>query len=105
MNGYTMQAKGCRKKLQELPAGPTREELESKAHIYELLAGLSEKEKEILFDSGAYNDICQGFLLLALDQAGASTEAKESAQEALKVIFDSTGAAEARARYAAGPRG
>ena len=97
LNGYQMQADSYKAFLEKNPDTPqaTRQEMESKIKIFSFLATLDKQERLYLFDSGIYNDVCRGFLQMAIDQTETDAEAGERITNALHFLFDTTSAAKA----------
>ena len=99
MIGYKIAAAALRKTAAEEP-GANAQDLEAKARLYDILGGLTEKETAFLFDSGAFNDIVQGYVLMMLDKwPEAEQEVKEAAADELRALFDEVNAEQAREYY------
>ena len=101
MNGYQLQADSYKSYLQQNPDAPAavREDLASKIRIYSFLATLDKGERMELFNSSAFNDVCKGYLAMALDNIGADAETRNKALTELGYLFDEKTAAEAERYY------
>lgn len=100
MNGYQITAANCRQAALKAKTETEREALETKARMYDIVGNLSDKEQAILFDSGAFNDIVQGYVRLLFDSwEEAEEEIKEAAAADLAGLFDTVTAAQAREHY------
>lgn len=54
-----------------------------------------QEEKYEIFDSGMFNGICKGYLLMALDDADVDPATRAKAVSALREAFEFTGSEEA----------
>lgn len=94
LNGYQMQADSYKAYLEKNPDAPAEivQEMQSKIKIFSFLATLDKRERLLLFDSGMFNDVCRGFLQMAIDQTETDAETGKRIIDALHFIFDTTSA-------------
>ena len=98
MNGYQIHADNYRAYLEKHPdiTEDERQHTQSKIKALEILAGLKEQDIYNLFNSGAFNEICTGYLLMTLDNIHTDRATREQAAAELKGLFDTTGAEQAK---------
>lgn len=63
------------------------------------LFSMSKEERDVIFDTGFFNEICQGYLMLTLQALGKSEKEIDEAQSKLNEMFDFNTAKEARSAY------
>lgn len=68
MNGYELHANAYRKILQENDSlsEDVKASIEREIKILDIMANLSEQERMMLFDTGAYNDVLKGYCRKAM---------------------------------------
>lgn len=76
-----------------------RKTLKSHIKIFDFLATCEDWERLMLFDSSAFNDIVEGYVLLCGDKLGYSQKQKSELTTTLRGLFDSTDSSNAFARY------
>lgn len=76
MNGYELHANSYREYLEKNPDLPqeNREHIESKIKTLDIMASLSEQERMMLFDTGAYNDVLKGYCRKAMQNCDIDHE-------------------------------
>lgn len=86
MNGYQLMANSYKQLLaREETAPEERKDLESHIKVFEFLASLTDAEKRIIFDSGAFNDVLKGYVSKAVDNI--TRDGNEPDSEDLKGII------------------
>lgn len=101
MNGYEMTANTYRRLLEKETDHAAITDMQSKLKVYSFLAELTEKEILEIFNSGAFNDVCKGYMLAALDHIGIDHDTQKKAVYAIGAEFDSMNAKQAEAYYMA----
>lgn len=96
MNGYETLAQEYEEYLKTGIPEETKEDLRRKISALRTVAGKDEKETAALFDTGAFNQICMGYLKKALDNCGIREEQKAGIMSELHWLFDTMSAAEAQ---------
>lgn len=97
MNGYQLLANTYRRQLDAQQTAAERAAIQDKITAFSFLADATEGQRLALFDSGAFNDVCKGFLLMTLNIIGESAEGQERALNVLTGLLDEQ-TAEAAAR-------
>lgn len=98
MNGYQMHADSYKKLLENTEtAQEVQEDIKKKIKAFEIMANTDRQTQCELFNSGAFNDVCKGYLLSALDRCGID---HDTAQKIMSTVnFEEFDAAEAEAYY------
>ena len=100
MNGYQMTADAYKATIaREKPTGEVLEDMRRKIAALEFLAGADEATIYELFNSAAFNDICRGYLLFALDRIGTDHDSRQKILYAMGTAFDTMTADEAESYY------
>ena len=99
MNGYEIMAESYRDYLKEHPGTPEAEAVQDKIKAYSYLAGASDRERLELFNSSAFNNVCKGYFLKAMDNRGIDQETRRNLLKEISVLFDEMTAAEAELYY------
>lgn len=74
-------------------------DIQKQANLLMKCAFMSEQEKNRIIDTGAFNEIIAGYLVLALQDAGRSRSDIKEAVRALHQVFDDASAEQARRAY------
>lgn len=101
MNGYQLQADSYRQYLEQTPTAPeaVKADLENKIKIYSFLATLDKRDRLEIFNSTAFNDVCKGYIAMALDNIGADAETRQAVLNELSYLFDTVSAEQAERYY------
>ena len=101
MNGYQLQAESYQRYLEQNPTAPeaVKADIASKVKIYSFLATLDKKERLEIFNSTAFNEVCKGYLAMALDNIGADADTRQAALNELHYLFDTVSAEQAERYY------
>jgi hypothetical protein len=101
MNGYQLHADSYKKLLENSASldNEGREAIKKKIKALEIMANTDRQTQYELFNSGAFNDVCKGYLLMALDRAGTDSETTSGVLSALHSLFDEIGAEQAAGYY------
>lgn len=99
MNGYELTANTYRRLLETETDHAAIADMQSKLKVYSFLAELSDRERLELFNSSAFNDVCKGYLMAALDSIGIDHDTQQKAVYAMAAQFDSMNAKQAEQYY------
>ena len=99
MNGYELTANSYRKLLENETDHEAIKDLQSKLKVYSFLSDISQSERLEIFNSGAFNDVCKGYMLAALDRIGVDPETRKQAVYAMGAEFENMTAEEAQGYY------
>lgn len=101
MNGYQLLADNYRKLLNNSAntAQDAQEAIKRKIKALDIMANLDRQTQFELFNSGGFNGVCRGFLLMAMDNAGADHDTASRILSALDGLFETTGAEQAETYY------
>ena len=99
MNGYQLLANAYRQQLDAQQTAEERAAIQDKITAFSFLAEATERQRLTLFDSGAFNDVCRGFLLIALNNIRLDAKRQERALDALNEALEGTTAEAAAAYY------
>lgn len=100
MNSYQMIANTYKNILKrDNPTGAAKEEIERKITAHEILANTDRQTQFELFNSSAFNDICKGYFLMALYNAGIDDETRREIMQEMKWLLDSVTAEQADRYY------
>lgn len=96
MNGYELHANAYRKILREDDSlsEEVKASIEREIKILDIMANLSEQERMMLFDTGAYNDIVKEYCRKAMEMHNMSYEDIQAVLGNIKYLFDSIKATE-----------
>lgn len=98
MNEYTLQADFYERCMKQHPETnkETKENIQRKIKIFSMMAELNEKEKNEIFNSGAYNDVCRGYFRKAMENCKIDREIINAVLAEFKWLLDTVGAGEIR---------
>lgn len=99
MNGYELTANTYRRLLETETDHAAIADMQSKLKVYSFLAEITEQERLELFNSSAFNDVCKGYMLAALDSIGIDHDTQQKAVYAMAAQFDSMSAEQAEKYY------
>lgn len=96
MNGYTLHAESYKRYLETHPDMPqeNREHIESEIKTLEIMATLTEQERMMLFDTGAYNDVLKGYCRRAMANCDIPKDKQQEVIEEIKYLLDTIKASE-----------
>ena len=97
MNGYELHANAYRDVLKR--EGDTLQQevkasIEKEIKVLDIMAKLDEKERKMIFDTGAYNDIVKEYCRKAMEMHNMSYEDIQAVLGNIKYLFDSINATE-----------
>lgn len=97
MDGYELQAASYEQYLNTHPVEPEiKEELERKIKALRLFIGTTESERDEMFNSGAFNDICRGYFKKAMKNCNIPDKTISAVLEEFKWLLDTISATDAR---------
>jgi hypothetical protein len=100
VNGYQLHADSYKKLLENTEtAQEVQEDIKKKIRAFEIMANTDRQTQFELFNTGGFNDICKGFLLMAADKAQADKETASRILSALTGLFDEMSAEQAEQYY------
>ena len=100
MNGYQMTANAYKRDMARRGlTGEARADVERTIAALEFMANSEQKTHFALFDTTAFNDVCRGYILMALDNYGAEEDTRNGVMQELKWLFDSVTAEQAERYY------
>ena len=100
MNGYKVLADSHRKAAAETKSETERRQMEEQAKVLDIVGDLTDRERGLLFDTGAFNDIVQGYVRMMFDSwDAAEDDIKEDAADDLRKLFDTVKAKDAAAYF------
>ena len=101
MNGYQLHADSYKKLLENSASldNEGKEAIKKKIKALEIMANTDRQTQYELFNSGAFNDVCKGYLLAAMDRAGTDSETTGRIMQTLHGLFDEMGAEQAAGYY------
>ena len=101
MNSYQMTAEAYKEAVEREPerfTGEALTDIRNKIAAFEFLGSVDKDTRLEVFNSGVFNDVCRGFLLMTLDRIGADEDTRKEAAEEIGRCFDEVTASEAE-RY------
>ena len=100
MNGYQMTADSYKEIIaRENPTGEVLEDMRRKICALEFLANADNETIYELFNSAAFNDICRGYLLFALDRIDIDHDTRQKILYSMGAAFDTMTADRAERYY------
>lgn len=98
MNGYELLAQSYEAILQREPDMETesKEDLKRKIANFRFVAEKTEEDINDLFATGAFNDICKGYVKKAMGNCGLEEETCAAVMEELRHLLDTMTAQDAR---------
>lgn len=98
MDGYELEAQSYEKYLEQHPeqSALVREDIERKIKTLRLFVGTTNEDKDEMFNSGAFNEICKGYFRMSLENCKLSKETIDSVMNEFKWLLDTKSAGEAR---------
>lgn len=85
MNGYKLMADSYRKLAER---NGSSEEIERNIKIYDFLSTLDKQDINILFDSGAFNDITKCYCKVAMDNCGIDREIAKNVLNNISELYN-----------------
>lgn len=100
MNGYKLHADSYRRYLTDNPDTDSEAAaaITDKIKALDVMSELTRGQRMELFNTGGFNNICRGYLQIALDEAGVDDHTRGAVSAALDRLFDGVGAAQAEQR-------
>lgn len=100
MNGYKILAETHRRAAEAAGSETERKAQEEQAKVLDIVGDLTDREKGLLFDTGAFNEIVQGYVRMMFDSWDeVEQEVKETAAAELRGLFDRVKAKDAAAYF------
>lgn len=100
MNGYKIHADAYRKVLaDENPTGEAKAEMERRITALDIMANTDRPTQFEIFNTGGFNDVCKGYLLMALRNIGVDPDTQKAALAELRALFDTVTAGAAEQFY------
>ncbi len=97
MDGYELQAASYEQYLETHPVEPeVKEDLERKIKVLRLFIGTTEQERDEMFNSGAFNDICKGYFKKAMKNCDIPDATIATVLDEFKWLLDTMNATDAR---------
>lgn len=97
MDGYEFTAKSYEEVLAKKSLEPAmREHLNQQIAALRVVAGKTNEEIDAIFNTGAFNEICEGYLKKALGNYGLDQETIAGVLHEFKFLLDTITASEAR---------
>jgi hypothetical protein len=96
MNGYKLMAASYRQYLEQHPEEPDeiKQQLLAEIKVNELLAGLSEQEIMMIFDSGAYNEVIKSYCRKAMEMANIAPDKLSEVRDNIGYLLETVKAGE-----------
>jgi hypothetical protein len=96
MNGYKLMAASYKKYLEQHPEEPdeVKQQLLAEIKVNELLAGLSEPEIMMIFDSGAFNQVIKSYCYKAMEMANIAPDKLSEVRDNIGYLLETTKAGE-----------
>jgi uncharacterized protein len=96
MNGYKLMAASYHKYLEQHPEEPDeiKQQLLAEIKVNELLAGLSEAEIMMIFDTGAYNEVIKSYCRKAMEMANIAPDKLSEVRDNIGYLLETKKAAE-----------
>lgn len=94
MNGYELHANAYRKFLREDDSlsEEVKASIEREIKILDIMANLSEQERMMLFDTGAYNDVLKSYCRKAMQNCDIDHEKIQQVIGEIGYLLDTIGA-------------
>lgn len=94
MNGYELHVNAYRKILQENDSlsEDVKASIEREIKILDIMANLSEQERMMLFDTGAYNDVLKGYCRKAMQNCDIDHKKIQQVIGEIGYLLDTIGA-------------
>lgn len=92
MNGYELIAKSYETLIKRDDPQIDREACKSKIKVYRALASLSESEILEIFNSGAFNDVLNGYCRMALNNCKVKSDKVSEIMDEIKWLLDTMSA-------------
>lgn len=100
MNGYQLHADSYKKLLENTEtAQEVQEDIKKKIKAFEIMANTDRQTQFEVFNTGGFNDICKGFLLMAMNRAGSDHDTARRTMNELTNLFDTMSAEQAENYY------
>lgn len=100
MNGYQLHVDSYKKLLENTEtAREVQEDIKKKIKALEIMANTDRQTQLELFNSGGFNDVCKGYLLLAMNSAGSDHDTARRTMNELTNLFDTMSAEQAENYY------
>lgn len=100
MNGYQLSALAYRQYIErENPPAEERAGIERKIKALEFMGSIDRATQYEIFNSGGFNDIVKGYVLMALDNLEVDKETRADIMREIRYLFDSTSAEQAEKYY------
>lgn len=98
MDGYELQATSYEEYMEKHPelAPEVKEDIGRKVKALRLFIGTNEADKDEMFNSGAFNDICKGYFRKSMENCKLPKETIDSVMDEFKWLLDTISAGEAR---------
>lgn len=100
MDGYKLLADSYKKSLEQHPEFDEEQKasMERQIRNLERLIGTDDKDRDELFNSGAFNDICKGYFRTAMKNCKLDDKTISAVIEEFKWLLDTMSAGEARTK-------
>lgn len=94
MDGFKMQVEGYKQYLKQKPDldEATKEHLKKQIRALTPFIGTTEEDRQLMFDSGAFNDICKAYFRKAMKNCGVPRDTMESVMSEFKWLLDTCSA-------------
>ena len=98
MDGYELQAQSYEQYLEQHPeqSALVREDIERKIKTLRMFVGTSDADKDEMFNSGAFNDICKGYFRKSMENCKLPKETIDNIMDEFKWLLDTVSAGEVR---------
>lgn len=98
MDGFELLAKSYEKQLKEHPEwdATAKEEVERTIKCLNLLVGTNDLDRDEIFNSGAFNDICKGYFRKSMQNCKLDDDTINAVMDEFKWLLETISATEAR---------
>jgi len=98
MDGFELLAKSYEKQLKEHPEwdATAKEDVERTIKCLNLLVGTNDLDRDEIFNSGAFNDICKGYFRKSMQNCKLDQDTINAVMEEFRWLLETISATEAR---------
>lgn len=90
MDGFKLQLEGYEQYMKQKPDldEATKEHLQKQIKALTPFVGTTDEDRQMMFDTGAFNDICKAYFRKSMKNCGVPDETIASVLDELKWLFD-----------------